>query len=40
MVGEEFSKKPSPAEEYYEQSVFNTLQHLPEELSGAQELLS
>lgn len=40
IVGEELPKKPSPAEEYYEQSVFNALQHLPEELSGAQELLS
>lgn len=40
IVGEELSKKPSPAEGYYESSLFNALQNLPEVLSGAQELLS
>lgn len=37
---ERLSKKPSPAEDYSEEDMFNALQHLPEELSGVQELLS
>ena len=39
IVGEQLSKKPSPAEDY-SKDVFIALQHLPEELSGVQELLS
>lgn len=34
------SKKLSPAEDCSEEDMFNALQHLPEELSGVQELLS
>lgn len=40
IVGERLSIKPNPAEDYSEENTFNALQHLPEELSRVQELLS